>query len=442
MDAMFYLELFVVAVSIFIGAKWGGAGLGAAGGIGMAVLVFGFGMQPGSPPVSVLLIITAVITCASILQGSGGLDFLVSVAERLLRRNPKNITFMGPLVCYLFTLFCGTAYVAFSVYPVIAEVAIGARVRPERPLTMSVIGAQAGITGSPMSAATGAMIALLAVKGVAPVHIFAVCIPACLLGVVIGCLFMFKKGKELADDPEFQRRVASGEFTDEFGVAGSARTFTGDAKRGVAVFALGILAVVLLGAFPQLLPTWEKAGKIVHLSTPYMVQIVMLCCAGLIMIIAHVKPAKLCDGSVFRSGLIGMVAVYGVSWLTDTFFSFYKPMFVEEFGALITQMPVLFALALFILSSVLFSQGATITALLPLGISLGIAPADLVWMFPAVSGYFMIPAGGAIVGCVAFDRTGTTRIGKYVFNHSYMLPGLVTTASSLAIGFVISKFVF
>lgn len=178
MDMMFWMELAVVIIAIFIGAKWGGAGLGAAGGIGLGVLVFGFGMQPGAPPVSVLLIITAVITCASILQGSGGLDFLVSIAEKLLRRNPKNITFMGPLVCYLFTLFCGTAYVAFSVYPVIAEVAIGARVRPERPLTMSVIGAQSGITGSPMSAATGAMIALLAVKGVTPLQIFSVAIPA------------------------------------------------------------------------------------------------------------------------------------------------------------------------------------------------------------------------------------------------------------------------
>ena len=418
---MFWMELAVVIIAIFIGAKWGGAGLGAAGGIGLGVLVFGFGMQPGAPPVSVLLIITAVITCASILQGSGGLDFLVSIAEKLLRRNPKNITFMGPLVCYLFTLFCGTAYVAFSVYPVIAEVAIGARVRPERPLTMSVIGAQSGITGSPMSAATGAMIALLAVKGVTPLQIFSVAIPACLLGVLIGCAFMFKKGKELADDPEFQRRVMSGEFQDK-PINTDSRNYSSSAKKGVIVFALGILAVVFFGSFPDLMPSWEKAGKVTRLSIPNMVQIVMLCCAGLIMVIANVSPKKLADGSVFRSGLIGMVAVYGVSWLTATFFNFYKPMFVAEFGNMI--------------------QGATVTALVPMGIGLGISPADLVWMFPAVSGYFMIPAGGAIIGCVAFDRTGTTQIGKFVFNHSYMLPGIVTTLSQLAIGYVISKFVF
>lgn len=190
------------------------------------------------------------------------------------------------------------------------------------------------------------------------------------------------------------------------------------------------------------MPSWEKAGKVTRLSIPNMVQIVMLCCAGLIMVIANVSPKKLADGSVFRSGLIGMVAVYGVSWLTATFFNFYKPMFVAEFGNMIQGAPILFAVALFILSAVLFSQGATVTALVPMGIGLGISPADLVWMFPAVSGYFMIPAGGAIIGCVAFDRTGTTQIGKFVFNHSYMLPGIVTTLSQLTIGYVISKFVF
>ena len=205
MDAMFWMQLIVVVIAIGIGAKWGGLGLGAAGGLGLFVLVFFFGLKPGNPPVSVLLIMVAVVSCASILQGSGGLDYLVGIAERILRRNPQHITFMGPLVCFFFTLLCGTGYVAFAVYPVIAEVAAAARVRPERPLSMSVIGAQAAITGSPMSAATAAMIGLFAAQGVLPFHIFAVCIPATFLGVLVGCAFVYKRGAELEKDPEFLR---------------------------------------------------------------------------------------------------------------------------------------------------------------------------------------------------------------------------------------------
>lgn len=442
MDINFWLELLVVVLAIGIGAKWGGLGLGAGGGFGLMVLIFIFGMTPGSPPVSVLFIMLAVVSCASILQGSGGLDYLVSIAEKLLRRNPKHITFMGPLVSYFFTLFCGTGYVAFAVYPVIAEVAASARVRPERPLTMSVIGAQAGITGSPMSAATAAMIGFLAVKGVTPFQIFAVSIPACILGLLVGCIFMYKRGKELADDPEFQAKLTSGEFRDTI-APGETRQFSKEAVWSVWIFALGILAVVFYGTFPDLLPHFTNAaGKTSRLSIPNMVQIVMLCCACFIMVIGRVDKAKLASGSVFRAGLIGMAAVYGVSWMTSTFFNFYKPFFVQEFGEVVNNLPILFGLCLFFLSAVLFSQGATITALMPLAMALNLNPADTVWMFPACNGYFLIPAGGAIIGCIAFDRTGTTKIGKYIFNHSYMLPGLVTTASQVAIGYVISKFIF
>lgn len=436
MDLTFFLELIIVVIAVGLGAKWGGIGLGASGGLGLAVLVFCFGMKPGSPPISVLLIMAAVVTCASILQGSGGLDYLISLAERILRKNPKNITFMGPIVCFFFTLFCGTGYVAFAVYPVIAEVAASARVRPERPLTMSVVGAQCAITGSPMSAATAAMIGMLASQGITPFQIFAVCIPACFIGMLIGCAFMYKKGKELAEDPEFQAKLASGEYRDAV-EKGKEMTFSPKAKLGVLVFAIGIAVVVFFGTFTNLLPSWTANGKTTTLSIPHMVQIVMLAFAALIMIVCKVEPSKLASGSVFRAGLIGMVAVYGISWLTDTFFTFYKPVFVAEFGQFIQQVPVLFAFACFFLSAVLFSQGATITSLLPLGIGLGITPIDFLWMFPACNGYFFIPAGGAIIGCVAFDRTGTTKIGKYVLNHSYMLPGLVTTISQCLIGYLI-----
>lgn len=442
MDMMFWMELLILVIAIAIGARWGGLGLGAAGGIGLGVLVFGFGLKPGAPPISVLMIMTAVIACCSILQGSGGLDFLVNIASRLLRKHPKYITIIAPFLCYCFTLFCGTAYVAFALYPVIAEVASGAMVRPERALSMSVIGAQAAIVGSPMSAATAGMIGLLAVHGVTPFQIFIITIPAGLIAVAVGCALMYKWGKELADDPEFQRRVKTGEFQPSTATIPD-RQFPSNAKRAVAVFAVGLVLVVFYGALPDLLPSWTDAsGKVTRLSIPHMVQILMLLIAGLIMIIANVDKKKLSTGSVFQAGLTGMVAVFGISWLTDTFFTAYKPMFIEAFGETLSAMPALFAFVLFALSAVLFSQGTTVTALMPLGLALGIVPTDTIWMFPAVNGYFFIPAGGAIIACVAFDRTGTMRIGKYVLNHSYMIPGLVVTFMHCLIAFLISQMVF
>ncbi len=442
MDAVFFMELFVVIIAIAIGARWGGLGMGVAGGFGLGFLVFGFGMKPASPPISVMLIMAAVLTCVSVLQGSGGLDYLVGIAEKILRRNPRHITFVGPFICFCFTLFCGTGYVAFSVFPVIAEVAIGARVRPERPLTMSVIGAQAACTGSPMAAATAALIGFLAVKGVTPGQIFAVCIPAGFIAVAVGSLFMYKKGKELSEDPVFQEKLRTGDFKDVVAEEKEEVAVPAETKRAVWIFALCIAVVVFYGSFPSLLPSWESGGKVTKLNIPYMVQICMLFFACLIMIIGRVPSHKLANGSVFRAGMIGMVAVYGVAWLTSTFFNLYKPLFVTEFGHIFSNYPALFCLGFFFLSSVTLSQGATTAALVPVAMGLGIDPADIVWMWPACNGYFVIPAGGSIIACIAFDRTGTTSIGKYVFNHSYMLPGLVTTSSQVLAAFIISRFVF
>lgn len=392
---------------------------------------------------AVLLIITAVITCVAFLQSADGLDYLVSLAKRILHKNPEHITLMGPFVCFFFTLFCGTAYVSFSVYPVIAEVAIKAGVRPERPLSMSVIAANSGITGSPMSAATASMIGLLAAYGVSPLKLMLVCIPACFIGILIGCLVMYRYGKELADDPEFQRRVASGEFHESVTFEqDNDRVFSQDAKRSVAVFALGIIAVIALGSISALMPVWNVNDKMVSLSIPHMIQIVMMGTACLIMLVGHASPSKAVTGSVFSSGMTGVVAVFGISWLSGTFFKEHTPLFVSSFKDILNDMPFLFAVVLFTVSAVLFSQGATVTALMPLGITLGISPALLVAMFPAVNGYFIIPAGAAMIGCIAFDRTGSTRIGKYILNHSYMIPGFVVMLTSLVASFILAKIVF
>ena len=446
MSIEFWLQLAVVLTCIGVGGRFGGVGLGAAGGLGVCILVLGFGLQPASPPITVLLIIIAVIACTSVLQGAGGLDFLVRVAEKLLRKKPSAITFLGPLISSMFVVFCGTSYVAFAVYPVIAEVAAEAKIRPERPMSMAVIASGIAITASPMSAATAGMIATLSMYGVSFFQILAVSMPAFVIGTLCGCAFVYKRGAELENDPEFQRRVASGEYQmlheDEAVMAERAEYKpTKTVKLSVLLFGLGVATVILFGTFKSLLPSWDIDGKTVVLSTPMLIQMVMLACALFIIIFAKVPSDKFASGSVFRSGLIGVVGVFGISWMTGTFFNAYQPFFETTFEGMVESAPMMFGLILFCFSAVIFSPSATVSALMPLGAAMGIPPALLVALYPATCGDFIVPGAGQI-GCVSFDRTGTTKLGTYVVNHSYILPGFVMVISAVTAGYFISEIVF
>lgn len=443
MSELFWVQLLVVLVCIGVGGRYGGVGLGAAGGLGVCLLTLLFGLQPASPPIAVLLIIVAVIACTSVLQGAGGLDFLVRVAEKMLRKKPSAITFLGPFICSLFVIFCGTAYVAFAVYPVVAEVAAEAKIRPERPMSMCVIAAGIAVIASPMSAATAGMIAALSMQDVSILQILAVSIPAFIIGTLCGCLSVFKRGKELENDPEFQRRIAAGDYQSLHTEQKDIQTYkpTPGAKVGVFIFGLGVAIVILFGSVKSLLPAWDVGGKMVPLATPALIQMVMLAAALFIIIFSKVPSDKFASGSVFRSGLIGVVGVFGISWMTGTFFDAYRPLFEEMFKHMVESWPMLFGLILFCFSAVIFSPSATVAALMPLGVAMGIPPALLVAMYPATCGDFIVPGAGQI-GCVAFDRTGTTKLGKYVINHSYLRPGFVMVISAVIAGYFISKIVF
>lgn len=443
MSELFWVQLLVVLVCIGIGGRYGGVGLGAAGGLGVCILTLLFGLQPASPPIAVLLIIVAVIACTSVLQGAGGLDFLVRVAEKMLRKKPSAITFLGPFICSLFVIFCGTAYVAFAVYPVVAEVAAEAKIRPERPMSMCVIAAGIAVIASPMSAATAGMIAALSMQDVSILQILAISIPAFIIGTLCGCISVFKRGKELGDDPEFQRRVAAGDYQSLHSEQKDLQTYKPSvgAKVGVFIFGLGVAIVILFGSVKSLLPAWDVGGKMVPLATPALIQMVMLAAALFIIIFSKVPSDKFASGSVFRSGLIGVVGVFGISWMTGTFFDAYRPLFEEMFKHMVESWPMLFGLILFCFSAVIFSPSATVAALMPLGVAMGIPPALLVAMYPATCGDFIVPGAGQI-GCVAFDRTGTTRLGKYVINHSYLRPGFVMVISAVIAGYFMSKVVF
>ena len=436
---MIWLQLLVVLVAIIIGARIGGVGLGVMGAIGLAVLTFVFGLQPASPPIDVMLIITAVITAAAAMHAAGGLDYLVSVATKILVKHPSRITYLGPAVTYLATFVAGTGHVSYSLLPVIAEVARKTGIRPERPLSIAVIASQQAITASPVSAATAAMIALLSPMGVMTYHILGIAIPATIIGVLAGAFFASKMGKELKDDPEYQKRLAEGVFDN--GKQTEIKDSTPEAKRSVLIFVLGVVAVVVLGSIPSLMPSWTVNGQTVTLRMTELIEIGMLCTAALIVILCKAKVDLIGKSSVFSAGMQAVIAIFGIAWMGDTFIAANLEFLKSGLVDIVQQYPYSFALILFVMSILLYSQAATVKALLPLGISLGLPAASLIAMYPAVNGYFFIPNYPTLVAAINFASTGTTRIGKYVLNHSFMIPGLVSTVVAIAAGFLIASVV-
>lgn len=439
MEYLICVQFLVVLFAIFIGARVGGIGLGVFGMIGLGILVFGFGLKIGKPPVDVMLMIVAVITAAAALQGAGGLDYLVKIAEKILRRNPAMITIVAPIVCYIFTLFSGTGHIAYSLLPIISEIAIESRIRPERPLSISVIASQQAITASPISAATSALLTaeLLGGKGIELSDILIIAIPATLLGVIVGAIVMSFVGTDLEKDSryqEFLKKQQDKKITAEV----STSEINSGAKIAVVLFLLGVLGIVVFGSVPSLRPSFvQEDGSVSVLGMAEVIEIIMMSVGGLILVFSKTDVTKVVKGSVFIAGMQAVIAIFGIAWLGDTFFQGNIDFFKTNVEHIVKEYPFLFAGALFIMSIFLFSQAATVRTLYPLGISLGIPPMMLVMMFPAVNGYFVIPNYPTLVAAINFDRTGTTRIGKYVLNHSFQIPGFVATIVALAVGYLL-----
>ncbi|MBC5631549.1 anaerobic C4-dicarboxylate transporter family protein [Parabacteroides hominis] len=428
------LQLLFVLIAIIIGARLGGIGLGVLGGLGLAVLTFVFGLEPTSPPIDVMLMIVAVIAAASCMQAAGGLDLMVKWAEKLLRKNPSKITILSPLVTYIFTFIAGTGHVAYSVLPVIAEVATETKIRPERPLGIAVIASQQAITASPISAATVALLSMLSGYDISLMNILMISVPCTLAGVLAGAFCSLRVGKELTEDPEYLRRVANGEFTDDKYVAKGVENHRA-ALLSVIIFIAATIGIVLFGSMDSLRPVFSLAdGATRQMQMAHIIEILMLSAAALILLATRTDGIKAVQGSVFSAGMQAVVAIFGIAWMGDTFIGGNMAELKGSIEHVVTEMPWLFGLALFVMSILLFSQAATIRAMLPLGIALGISPYMLIALFPTVNGYFFIPNYPTIVAAINFDRTGTTHIGKYLLNHSFMMPGLVATGVSVALG--------
>lgn len=445
--SLIILQLFIVLALIFIGARVGGIGLGIYGMVGVFILVFIFGLKPGNPPIDVMLIIVSVITAAASLQAAGGLDYLVGLAAKFLRKHPEHITYYGPLVTWLFCLVAGTAHTSYSLLPIISEIATNSKIRPERPLSVAAIAASLGITGSPVSAATAAIISadLLGGRGIELKDILIICVPASLIAILVASFVQNRIGKELVDDPEYRRRVKEGIINPEQDAKNMEQMEEHPnprAKYSVIAFLVAVVMIVIFGSVPSLRPSFMVDGETVRMGMPETIEVVMMAMSTVILLVGKAKVQDAVKGSVFGAGMNAMVGIFGIAWMGDTFFNGNLSFFKEHIAGIVTQYPFLFAVALFFMSIMLFSQAATVRTLYPLGIGLGIGPLALVAMFPAVNGYFFIPNYPTEVAAINFDRTGTTRIGRFVINHSFQLAGFITTFVSIGVGYLVITFLY
>ena len=440
---MIWIELIILLACIVIGARVGGIGLGALAGVGLLIFVFVFGLPPGGPPQSVLGMIIAVITALATMQAAGGLDYLVSLAEKIMRKRPQYITFVAPIVTYFLVLASGTAHVIYALLPVIAEVSRIGKIRPERPLSISVIAGFQGVIASPISAATVAMLGFLLVQGVSLPRLLAITIPSTFLGVVIGSLSVAWRGKNLDVDEDYQQRLANGELKAPPPSAPIEQMNLFRARGSMLLFLLGIVLVVLIGIFPNLRPVYEVVGTGVaetdQVSMGMAIMIVMIAIAGLIMVIFKASPEVALKGTIMRSGITAIICILGISWLGSSFFEGNRNFIVGGISSLLQAYPWTFAIGMFVLSTMLFSQAATVAILMPVGVSLNLPAFTLAALYPAANGIFFLPTYGTLLAAVSFDQTGTTKIGKYLLNHSFMLPGLVTISSTIIIALLLSR---
>ena len=444
---MIWIEFAVLISMILIGSQMKGIGLGVMGMVGLFIFLFVFKMKPTDPPLDVMLIIMAIVTTAATLQASGGLDYLVSLAEKIIRSNPSNITFIAPFTVYFLCLFAGTAHIVYSLLPIISEVSAKKRIRPERPLSISVIASHLALTGSPMSAATAALVVILGYPG-ALVDIMMICIPACIIGILVGCFTVFKKGIELNDDPIFIEKMKDIEFANSMhaDTEGEGTSLKPGAKISVLIFAFAIILIVIAGAFPSIVPSFEPGAKSLavgadgSLSMVTIISVITLTSSAAMMLITKTSTAEVTKASLFTSMASAVVSVFGVVWMSSTFMHANNDIIQEALGGIVNTYPWTFAIAVFIMGVLMFSQAATTKTMMPLGIALGLPPSVLIAIFPAVNSDFVLPGYPTLLAAINFDRTGSTKIGKFVINHSFITPGVVAIAVAVAIGFLLGSF--
>ena len=443
------IELLIVLAALYVGSRYGSLALGAISGIGLAILVFGFGLQPGTPPTDVIYIIIAAVTCAGTLQASGGMDWMIQVAEKLLRKHPEHITFLGPLTTFFLTVVVGTGHVVYTIMPIICDIALKKNIRPERPCAVASIASQVGITCSPIAAAVVAFVTISNANGfmVSIPQVLMVTIPACLCGLICAAAASYKRGKDLDDDPEFQARKADPKIYKYMYVSKATtldKEISKSAKLSVFIFLAALLVIILFACCQMIhVEGGETLAKAIQLPKMNIcIQIIMLVAAALNIMLCKVDLKNVASGSVWKSGMVAVIAIYGIAWLADTYFGNYLDQMKLMLTEMVTKYPWSIAFVFFLVSVLINSQGAVVVAMLPLAYELGIAGPVLLGVLPSVYGYFFIPNYPSDIATVNFDRSGTTVIGKYLLNHSFMMPGLISTIVATVVGYLISNVIF
>lgn len=447
MSLLMIIQLLIVLLTLLVGARYGSLALGAISGIGLAILVFVFTLKPSNPPTDVIYIIIAAVTCAGVLQASGGMDWMIQIAEKMLRKHPSRITLLAPFTTFFLTVLIGTGHVVYTLMPIICDIALKKGIRPERPCAIASIAAQIGITCSPIAAAVVAFTAISEAHGfnITNVQVVMVTIPACICGILMAVAYSWHRGLDLDKDPKFQAKLKdpvqyAAIYGDSATTLGKEISKTSKAAVWVFLGALVIvLAISLLKMFGiEILPEWPVHGKETRLSMNIVIQVIMLVAAALMVMFCKAKPKSAVSGAVWQNGMVAVVAIYGIGWMTNTYFDNYKPEMQDMLTGIVSAYPWTIAFAFFFVSVLINSQGAVVVSMLPLAYSLGIEPWILVGVLPSVYGYFFIPNYPSDIATVNFDRSGTTVIGKYLLNHSFMAPGLIHVVTATICGLGIS----
>lgn len=443
MELTIILQLFVVLAALWVGSRYGSLALGAISGIGLAILVLGFGLKPGVPPTDVIYIIIAAVTCAGIMQASGGMDWLIQIAEKLLRKHPERITFFAPLCTFFLTVLVGTGHVVYTLMPIICDIALKKGIRPERPCAVASIASQVGIICSPITAAVVAFVSISNANGfpITIPQVLLVTIPASIIGLLAASAASYRRGADLDEDPVFQERIKDPEqYEYIYGNTQSVldKEIPQSAKNAVYIFLASILLIVAFASFPALLPEYD--GE--RLKMNIVIQIVMLSAAALMIIFCKSSPKKAVSGAVWQSGMVAVVAIYGIAWMADTLFSNYMTEIHSVLEGVVKAHPWSISLAFFLVSILINSQGAVVVSMLPLAYGLGIPGYVLLGVLPSVYGYFFIPNYPSDIATVNFDRTGTTKIGKYLLNHSFMMPGMICLIVSTVVSYLLATLIF